>query len=261
MNPTDPNQITIADIGQFLDALKSRPGFTFHTASPNRNGVVYGQRIPTHNPTIDALMSKNLLKNLPKELTHPSPVSMSVHAMPRDDGRRSKVFKLQCDGIEMVMSLPPGEYVEQPAEWQGSVPHPKAKYYDPLSFGTALHEPDMFSHIDVVDAAGNRVDVMAVPQRHLQGEFEPNPYTLPKGTVEEMARIQKKFVGGDTIDGGLVPHTHYPELLGMTKEEPDDLRHNPDDDLYQEANPANWDVLHDEDSAPAAHDVLGEEDK
>ncbi|MNG26111.1 hypothetical protein D3C84_1110590 [compost metagenome] len=89
------------------------------------------------------------------------------------------------------------------------MPHPKAKYYDPLSFGTASYEPDMISHIDVVDAAGNRVDVMAVPQRRL----------LPDDVG---------YISGC----GLVPDTQYPELLGMTREEP-----------------------------PAAHDVLGEEDK
>jgi hypothetical protein len=104
--------------------------------------------------------------------------------VPRDDGRRGKVFRTQCDGIEMVMPLPPGEYVEQPPEWQGSVPHPKAMYYDPRSFGTAPYEPDLISHIDVVDAAGNRVDVAAVPQRYLIAEFE----SAPRAASEVLAK-------------------------------------------------------------------------
>ena len=258
MNPSDPNQITIADIGQFLDALKSRLGFTFHTASPNRNGVVYGRRIPTHNPTIDALMSKNLLKNLPKELTHPSPVSMSVHAMPRDDGRRSKVFKLQCDGIEMVMPLPPGEYVEQPAEWQGSEPHPKAKYYDPLSFGTASYEPDMISHIDVLDAAGNRVDVKAVRRgmtvcRAAEDLAVFSEIGLLSGIVPESIVVVKS-IGECRLSETEVEQMReaFEHLLPEDKAESVF-------DLFKKTKHLNWDV---EDlTPPAAHDVLGEEDK
>jgi hypothetical protein len=209
----------------------------------------------------------------------------------------------------------------------GTDPGAKYEYIDPLTFGTMIPEPEEIAHIDVRDAAGNVVDVEAVPRRRL------HPRDLDSGIISEitidsgteypelrgMSRAQLDAHFAAKNAAALV-EDNYPEMLGMDDDEPDDnpiaadlisdiggvdasalqkrlLDHNaiegevvvvetpsdafdrtdldlskhehlpeatktllarptrwteavkesqsdiPNDDLYQEANPANWDVL------------------
>jgi hypothetical protein len=99
--------------------------------------------------------------------------------------------------------------------------------FDPLTFGTAEFKPDPISHVDVVDAAGNRVDVMAVPQRRLfKGCDVIAEGTYDSGTddpeLQGMLREQLDAHFAAKNTAGLANDAQYPEMLGMTREELDD---------------------------------------
>lgn len=140
------------------------------------------------------------------------------------------------DGMEVVFTIPGGAYLDiQRGKHRNTATDIADKYYeisfDPLSLGTQLTDPEPISHIDVRDAAGNVIDVKAVPRRRLWPRYLDcgiiSEISIDNGTdypeLRGMSRAQldAHFAAKDTA-AGLVDHTEYPEMLGMTREEPDD---------------------------------------